>query len=428
MRILFLTQVLPYPLDAGPKVRAYYVLQYLAARHDVTLVSFSRSSDTTEAIEHLRSLCREVHVVPMLRTRSADLSGLGRSLRSGVPFTITRDERPDMRRKIDEVVSRRPFDAIHADQLSMASYALWAQTAQTRRVALPQPRMVLDAHNAYYLIPARLAQVTSNPALKLLMRREARLTAHYEAQTYRQFDTVLTVTTQDLAAIQQIMASPAKPPFGLSANGHGPRWITTPICVDAGVPMLERNPSARGLLMLGGLHWPPNADAVRWFSREMWPLVSEQSPGARLFVVGARPPADIQALGDFTGIERPEQAGDARVIVTGYVPDPAPFIRESAALVVALRSGGGMRVKIVEALQWGLPVISTTVGCEGIDVAAGQDALVTDEPRAFAQAATNVLCDDGLAQRLSRNGRRLVEQHYHWRTAYTALEAVYNEA
>jgi glycosyltransferase involved in cell wall biosynthesis len=194
------------------------------------------------------------------------------------------------------------------------------------------------------------------------------------------------------------------------------------------MPALERNPSARGLLMLGGLHWPPNADAVRWFSREIWPLVSEQAPWARLFVVGARPSEDIRALGDFAGIERPEQAGDAHVVVTGYVPDPAPFIRESAALIVALRSGGGMRVKIVEALQWGLPVISTTVGYEGIDVTPGRDVLVADEPRAFAQAAVTVLSDKGLAQHLSRNGRQLVEQRYDWRTAYTVLEAVYGRA
>ncbi|MCL5996875.1 MAG: glycosyltransferase family 4 protein [Chloroflexi bacterium] len=415
MHILFLTQVLPYPLDAGPKVRAYYMLKYLAASHQVTLVSFVRDSDHPEAIAHLRELCVQVHTVPMQRARSAEIVALGRSLISSQPYTILRDARGEMCQQIDEVIAARPFDAIHSDQLSMAQYAQWAVQALIKRWPQAHPILVLDAHNAYYLIPQRMADISNNPALKLFLKREAHLIARYEADVYRRFDHVLTVTPEDLASIQKIG----------SFKGWRPRFTTVPICVDASVPRLPRQAGARGLLMLGGLHWPPNADAVRWFAHDIWPLVRAQVPDAQLFVVGARPPDDIRSLGDFQGIQQPERAGGAPVVVTGYVKDPLPFLKASAVLVVALRSGGGMRVKIVDALQWGLPVVSTSIGCEGICVTPGQDALIADDTSAFARALASVLQDPSLAEQLAGNGRQLLVRHYDWRRAYTVLEEIY---
>jgi glycosyltransferase involved in cell wall biosynthesis len=415
MRILFFTQVLPYPLDAGPKVRAYHILQYLAARHQVTLVSFVRKSDSLEAIEHMRALCHAVHTVPLERTRMADLYHLSLSLFGGQPFTIVRDELRQMKDKVAEVVANQSFDAIHADQLSMAVYGLQAFHEMTKSHAGHQPQMVLDAHNAYYLIPQRLSEVAANPLMRLFLRREARLIAGYEAETYTHFQHVLTVTEQDQTAIKSLA----------SFSDHAPQFSTLPICVDASTPALDFKPGAKGVLMLGGLHWPPNADAARWFARDIWPRVKESVPEAQLFIVGARPPEEVRLLGDFAGIDRPEQANNAPVVVTGYVKDPEPFIRASAALVVALRSGGGMRVKIVEAMQWGLPVISTTIGCEGIDVTSGQDMLVADSPSGLAESLVKVLSDRSEAQRLAEGGRKLIAQHYDWRQVYVALDQIY---
>jgi glycosyltransferase involved in cell wall biosynthesis len=415
MRILFFTQVLPYPLDAGPKVRAYHILQYLAARYEVTLVSFVRQSDSPEAIAHMRALCHTVHIVPLVRTRTADLYHLCLSMLGGQPFTIVRDELRQMKDKVTEIAITQSYDAIHADQLSMAGYALQAEREMTKSHPGTQPQMVLDAHNAYYLIPKRMSEVAGNPLMRIFLRREARLIARYEADTYTHFQHVLTVTEQDQAAIQALA----------SFNDHAPQFTTLPICVDASTPALDFRPEARGVLMLGGLHWPPNADAARWFAHGIWPQVKACVPDAQLYIVGARPPEDVRLLGDFTGIANPEQANHASVVVTGYVKDPEPFIRASAALVVALRSGGGMRVKIVEAMQWGLPVVSTTIGCEGIDVTSGQDMLVADSPADLADSLVKVLSDRSEAQRLAEGGRTLIAQHYDWRQAYQALDQIY---
>ena len=409
MHILFLTQILPYPLDSGAKVRAYFVLRYLAARHRVTLVSFSRASDPPAALAHLRTVCHAVHTVPMTRSLAGEARSLARSLVSGQPYTLLRDERRAMHQLLQQLVQAEPFDAIHADQLAMADYA-W----QASRVAhASAPRLVLDAHNAYYLIPQRMAAATRNPALRMFLRREARLMARAEGECYRRFDHLLTVTPEDRAAIETLLPSdPTAPPQ---------RW-TMPICVDTSAPPLKRQPAARGLLLLGGLHWPPNADGARWFLREVWPLVRQQAPQAQLFIVGARPPADLQAA---ASARDSATAPDGAVIVPGYVTDPQPFLAASAALIVPLRSGGGMRVKIVEALQWGLPVISTTIGCEGIEVTPGRDLLVADTPAALAAAAVQLLQDPTQGDALAANGRRLLAARYDWRREYTLLDAIY---
>jgi glycosyltransferase involved in cell wall biosynthesis len=406
MHILFLTNTVPYPLDAGAKLRQYHMLEYLARRHQVTLVCFGRASDRAEAVDHLQALCRQVRVVPMRRSRPAEAVSLAESLFTGRPFTIQRDERRAMFRALGEAIAAQPFDAVHADQLSMARYALWARD-RLQASAAGRALLVLDAHNAYYLIPQRMASVARNPALKAFLGREARLMARYERDTYQRVDHLLTVTDEDLAAIRRIMP----------AGAPQPAYTMLPICVDTGVPPVQRRPDARGLLMLGGLHWPPNADAARWFAGDIWPRVAAAAPDARLNIVGARPPADLRELA--------ARADRGTVTVTGYVDDPAPILRDSAALIVALRSGGGMRVKIVEALRWGLPIVTTAIGCEGIRVTHGVDALIADQPEPLAQAALSVLRDADLARRLSENGRRLVERLYDWRATYQALDAIY---
>ena len=181
MHILFLTQVLPYPLDAGPKVRAYYVLRHLAQAHDVTLVSFVRPSDDQAAIDHLAQFCRAIYSVPMERSSWRDIQHLTGSLLTDQSFIIKRDWAPKMADLLTSVVAEAspPFDAVHADQLWMAPYALYAKRNHPGPADLVT---VLDQHNAVYLIPQRLAASEPNRAKRVLLRRETRKLAQFEAQ------------------------------------------------------------------------------------------------------------------------------------------------------------------------------------------------------------------------------------------------------
>lgn len=403
MRILFLSQLIPYPLDAGPKVRSYYVLRWLTeAGHEVTLLAFSRESDTAASIDHLRAYCAAVHTVPMPRSRARDAYHLGRSLLSGQPFLIARDSVDAMQAMVRDLAAVEAFDAVHADQLWMAPYALVAADAVN-----PRPRLVLDQHNAMFLIPQRLAESSGNPAARALLRREAAVMARYERETCRRFDEVVWVTAEDRAAV------------GLDGEtvASTSRQRVIPICIDPDEQAtVERVARPHRVTFLGGLHWPPNAAGIVWFAREVWPRLRAKFPDAVLTVIGKNPPAEL------TG--GPSSA-DRDLDIPGYVDDPLPYLRQTAVFIVPLHAGGGMRVKILDAWAWELPVVSTTIGAEGVAVRDGDNLLIADEADDFAADVGRVLSEQGLAARLSASGRRAVETAYNWRTVYAAWDAVY---
>jgi glycosyltransferase involved in cell wall biosynthesis len=401
-RVLFLTQVLPYPLDSGAKIRAYYVLRHLAQRHEVTLVSFVRADDRPDAVAHLEAFCRAVYTVPMRRSllrnaRALLVAGLTRQ-----PAIIVRDEIGQMRATLRDLVQKERFGAVHADQTSMVQYALYARVRARHR-----PKLVLDAHNALYRIPQRLAAREPNPVKRLAFRREARALARYEAQAYGQFDRVVFVADEDRAVFEERLSTVADAPF-----------TTIPICVDPQEKALvERARSPRAVTHLGTMFWPPNVEGVVWFAREVFPRVLAQVPGACFVVVGKDPPPEVCAL--------PQQMRNVQV--TGYVSDPVPYLAETAVFIVPLHAAGGMRVKIVDAWCWGLPVVSTTIGAEGIDVHDGEDILIADTPAAFARAVVRVLQGPTLGERLRERGRRWVEEQYDWRRVYARWDEVYGK-
>jgi glycosyltransferase involved in cell wall biosynthesis len=293
----------------------------------------------------------------------------------------------------------------------MAPYAL---SARKRTVDGRQRLVVLDQHNAVFQIPRRLAQHETNPFKRALLALEGRKLARYELQAFRQFDHVVWVSQVDRTALRAQMTHAPRP-----TSDGGPRSSVIPICVDPDEqPLMQRRRDAHRVTFLGGLHWPPNAEGIVWFAQEVWPRVRQQIPGAVLTVIGKDPPRALAAAGNRRmGVE-----------ITGYVRDPTPFLAESAVFIVPLHAGGGMRVKILDAWCWGLPVISTHVGAEGIRVRDRENALLADTPDGFAQAVVRALREPELAARLALAGRRTVEAHYDWHTAYRAWERVYRRA
>ncbi len=401
MRILYLSQLVPYPPDAGPKVRSYHVLQYLAAAgHAVTLVAFSRASDKPEHIAHFQALCAEVYTAPMTRSRLKDVWHLGRSLLRGQPFLIVRDQVPAMYQLLQELLAQQQYDVIHADQLWMAQYALDARNYCQRQGV--RPRLILDQHNAVYLIPERMAAGSANPLVRLLLQREARAMRRYEERTCREFDRVVWVTDEDRLAL-------ARDP----ANAPGD--VTIPICIDTQEKTaVSRQPSPQRVTFLGGLHWPPNAEGIVWFAREVWPQIHAAAPEAVLTVIGKKPPGALQ---------NPESP-IPNLDVTGYVADVTPYLAETAVFIVPLHAGGGMRVKIIDAWSWALPVVSTTIGAEGLQYQNGHNLLIADDAGSFATAVLRLLQKPELASHIASAGRLTAETRYDWRQIYPAWDEV----
>ena len=395
MNVLLLTQVLPYPPDSGPKIKTYNVIKYLSQEHCVTVVSFVRG-DQSEGVRCLERYCQSVYTVPMVRGALRDGWYMAQSLLTGQPFMMLRDDRKAMRDLVDRLSAEQDFDVAHADQLNMGQYAERVSGAV----------QILDAHNALWLLYQRLWETMSPGPRKWLLGRDWRLLKSYEGRLVREFDTVLAVSHEDKASLQ-------------AAAGRVVDIVVIPIAIDTDeVTLVEREPESSHILHIGTMYWPPNIDGVKWFIREVYPLIRQERPDVQFDVVGSRPPDEMVAL---------NEAG-LGINVTGYVADPTAFLERAALMVVPLRAGGGMRVKILNALAQGIPIVSTTLGYEGIEVTPGRDILVGDTPEAFAAEVLRVLNDPALGRRLSANGRRLAEKLYDYRSACRPLDGVYARA
>lgn len=397
-RILYLTQVLPYPLNTGARVRQYYVLRYLAQAHEVTLVSFVRGDDRPEHVAHLATLCHAVHTVPMERSRWRDGRAVVKGAVTRLPMVIARDEIAQMQQTIARLLASESFEIVHADQVSMSKYGLQGK----------QARHILDLHNAMYIVTERLAAHETNPLKRLMFQRETRALARYEAQLCARYDQVTFVTDEDRQLIER-QISRWKVPV------PDRRFTTIPICIDPSAKQ-PIQPVARPqrITTLGVMFWPPNAEGVLWFAQEIWPRIYAQQPHLTFTIVGKNPPEYLTRLHGTQGIE-----------VLGFVPELEPILAETAALVIPLRAGGGMRVKILDTWSWGLPIISTRIGAEGIEICDGENILIADTPETFSAAVLRVTNDAGLNQRLRDNGRRWVEEKYDWKTIYRAWDEVY---
>jgi glycosyltransferase involved in cell wall biosynthesis len=173
----------------------------------------------------------------------------------------------------------------------------------------------------------------------------------------------------------------------------------------------QATPDPDSIVFVGVMHYRPNVDAMLYFIREVMPHLLRQRPQLTLTVIGAKPPEELRRL-----------AGP-NVVVTDRVPDTRPYVERAGAFVVPLRMGSGTRLKVLEGLAMGRPVISTSLGCEGIDAVDGQHLLVADQPAEFAHSVLRVLDDPALAARLGRQGRALVEERYSWASVLGQLEA-----
>ena len=402
MHILFLTQILPYPPDAGPKVKTWHVLRYLVEQgHQVTLISFTRP----EEMQHISTIEAHgivVHSVPIRRSRVADVGYMILSYLKGQPFLVLRDGLAQMYSRVREVLAMTDFDLVHADQLTMAQFAIGDASF---------PPVIFDAHNAVWTIVDRMRD-TAPFFLKPVLAVETQRVKKYEGLLLEKVACTLAVTSIDREALLAAWRS-------VSADRleETPRVEVIPIAVDTGqLQPVMRKSDSQNILTLGTLHYPPNADGIRWFANEVFPLVKQQVPGVTLTIVGKNPPQDF--------LQMAEQGSG--IHVTGYVPDLLPCMEDAAVLVVPVRAGGGMRVRILEAFAFAMPVVTTTVGLEGIEANIGGDVLVEDSPVRFANAVVRLLKAPAIADQLGAQGRVLAETRYDWQKVLRQVEQVYH--
>ena len=392
MKVLFLAHLFPLPLDSGGKIKSYYTLKTLAKEHQVHTLAYVRREQERGLVDELKAICADVDVVPLSRSALRRISDAVSGLLSRRSFIVSRDFRREMQEAVTRIVRDVRPDAIHIDHLQMAQFVDFS---------LPGKR-VLDNHNVESLIVKRVAETSTSPLTRLYASIEWPKLARYELDACRKCDIVLTVSEEDAETLRAM-------------DGSLGNVRTVPIGVDVEYfRPVERNRSSRNILSIGTMYWPPNVDAMLYFHREILPIIRERFPDCTLTIAGQGPAKAVTSL-----------AADSAVKVTGYVEDVREIARNCGVFVVPLRSGSGVRVKILNALAMGLPVVSTSIGAEGLDVKDRQHLLIADSPQEFAEAVSKLFQDSELACRLGRNGRRLACEKYSWDVVGERLLRVY---
>lgn len=393
MRVAFFTPYLPYPPDTGGKTRSYHLLRALAERAEVDLFTVVHGPEpSSQDQEALRQLCRKVFLYPLVkswRTRDRLRRSLATLPRS-VDYFHTADSLAQARRDL----AAGGYDVLAADEICMTPYA--ELLPNTPRVVL---RQKVD-HQHYREIARSRPWGTD----KVLDSLEAAKLRRYERLKMPLYDAFIACTEADAAIIRRDV--PQMPylvvPNGADLSSFSPA---------------ARQPGEPVLLYVGAMHYYPNIDAVHYFFETMFDRIREAVPNTQVQIVGHSPPHDIQEMARQPGIQ-----------VTGSVDDVRPYYSSATVFVVPLRLGGGTRLKIIEAMAMGLPVVSTSVGAEGLDLRDGQDILLANDPISFADATVRLLTDPGLRQHLAQNARQAA-QRYDWdKLSEPWVELVLNHA
>lgn len=375
MRVLFLSRWFPSPPTNGSKLRVLGLLRGLAQRHEVTLLSFADQVSAVSIPPELKSLCRAVETVPWYEfdpnSRTARLGFI-----SSAPRSVVDTHSSLMKRRIRATLAAASFDVVVASQLTSAAYA-----------------------GCFGPVPAIFEEVEVGQSLprpdtggSVIRRVRQQLTwekhRRYLRRLLAAFAACTVVSEQERELVREVAPAYA-------------RVHVIPNCVDvAEHRQPTEGPPRDGVIFSGSFRYAANYNAMSWYLRHVHPRVLATFPDVRLTITG-----------DHANLPLPAAQG---VNLTGYVDDVHALVERSAVSIVPILEGGGTRLKILEAMALGTPVVSTSKGAEGLDVVDGKHLLIADTPHLLSEAVTRLLADDGLRRRISSDAYDLVRAKYDW--------------
>ena len=376
-------------------------MREIARRHEVHLLAFlhpdilKTQHEIAESKKVLQEFCSSVEYFDLWpkRSRLDKFLALGAGLASRTPFSVIAHRSAGYARRIREVVSEQTIDVVHYDTIALARF-------MDSAAGIPS---VLTHHNIESQLMARRAAVERWPASAYLAMQTRKLTA-YEKSMSPRFDVNVMMSELDAGALRQLApgVETAVVPNGVDVNYFSP----------------GREPEEAAMIYTGGMNMFANRDAVMHFVDHIWPAVKAARPDARFDIVGQDPPAEL--------LQRAQR--DAGLKIHGYVDDIRPLVSKAAVYVVPIRVGGGTRLKVLDALAQGKAIVSTAVGCEGIQVTDRQDILIEDEPAVFARQVVTLLNDSARRRELGAAARNLAESRYAWGPIGERLARAYERA
>ena len=390
--VLAVTSEVPWPLNSGGHLRTFHLLRTLTRRFDVRLVAPTLGNDEAGCAA-LERAGVTLHLVPVSpRRHLSETVKVAMSAVRREPYVLfARHRRRAVWRALAAEAARRHPEVLYLDHLDSLVYA----------DAVPDVPVVIDLHNVYSRLASRAADEVPGRIRRRYLAGEARLLVERELAAAHRAHTIMAVSDDDARYFSSLgTARVVVVPNGVDCSAY------------AGASAVRPGPPT--LLYVGALDWPPNASAARLLATDVLASVCQRVPAARVVIVGKNPPPEVLALAH----------SQPHVEVAGNVRDVVPYFRSAHVLAVPLEAGGGTRLKILEAFAAGLPVVSTPVGCEGIDGVHDQHLLVADRP-AFADAIVQVLLDPAAAHERADRAQQLVQQGYDWSAVgRRALDAV----
>jgi sugar transferase (PEP-CTERM/EpsH1 system associated) len=390
VRILWAKSGGVLPLDTGGKIRSFNIARELARRHEVTLFTFYASM-TPDPHVSLGEPFVQVERLPLdipERAGFRDTVAYAANSITTRPYQMRKYCRPKVRRRLRDLLAKKNNEILICDFLLTAGVVPWDVGTPT----------VIFTHNVEAMIWQRHFLTNQNPFWKLAAWREQRTIERAERHFTGLADHVLTVSDDDRECFLKFLPQ---------------EKVTT---VPTGVDLEYFQPGAAvensSLVFTGSMDWIPNEDAICYFAAEVLPLVQKRLPQVTLSVVGRKPTRKLLALGN----------NNPAIRVTGTVTDIRPYVHDASVYVVPLRIGGGTRIKIFEAMAMGKPVVSTTIGAEGLPVEQGKDILLADTPDAFAARTIELLTQPLMRKRIGGAARTLVESRYGWRSVTDVIE------
>lgn len=396
MNVLFLQKRLLFPVDAGWRVRTLNIVRHLARWHRVTYLCNLQDQDAAY-VAPMAALGIRLETTPWRETPRYGVGfyrDLAANLVSRYPFTVDKDFDPGLRARAAALLAEGDYDVVVCDFVQMARNLL----------GLHLPASVLFQHNVEAQVLSRHVTFSGSMARRAYLYWQWRKMREFEGQAARAFDLVAAVSEDDRRTFETT--------YGLS----NVRVIDTAVDTTAFTPPSERSTAPR-VVFVGSLDWLPNEDGLTFFASAVWPHIRSRRPDAECEIVGRNPSAAIGRLARAEGFR-----------LSANVPDVRPHLAAAAVSVVPLRIGGGTRLKIFESMAMGTPVVSTTLGAEGLPVDPGRHLLVADDPVEFAEAVVNLLAHPDQRRTLADRARALVVDRFSAETVARQFEAICQEA
>jgi len=380
MKILWVNSNFMHPTDKGGSIRTLEMLLHLQRRHEIHYAAIEdprRPEGPARADEYsFRSYPGRLHVPE--RGAPAFAWQLAKGLLSPLPLAMKRYRAPDLGRSIEKLLRTERFDRAVVDHLTPATY--FPDVAHA----------LLFQHNVETMIWRRRAEHASTPAQRFYMGLQAKRMYRFERQVCREAGHIVAVSEVDAGLMRDL--------FGVS------RLTVIPTGVNLEFHAPQPTSQSSDLIFVGSMDWLANVDGVMWFVREALPLIRRRKPDCSLTIAGRKPPREIAALA----------AADPRILVTGTVPDVRPYVWGAAASIVPLRIGGGTRLKIYESMAARVPIVSTTIGAEGLEVERGVNIRLADTAEDMAAQCLELLENPAERLRIQANAWELVSSRFRW--------------